>query len=46
MADRERGVLFTPGFVGTDEITEVAEGIERLVEELASWIGASTEERA
>ena len=27
--------LFTPGFMGTDDITQAAEGIERMVEELA-----------
>lgn len=41
VADRDRRVLFTPGFVGTDEITEAAEGIERLVGELAGWLGGS-----
>lgn len=38
-ADDERNTLFTPGFMGTDEVTEVAEGIDRLVEELARRLG-------
>ena len=40
--DRERGELFTPGFMATDEITDAAEGIAALVDELARWIGPGT----
>jgi enhancing lycopene biosynthesis protein 2 len=39
--DRERGELFTPGFMATDEITEVAAGIGALIDELAGWIGST-----
>jgi enhancing lycopene biosynthesis protein 2 len=38
--DREGGELFTPGFMATDEITEVAAGIGALIDELADWIGS------
>ena len=37
--DEERRTLFTPGFMASDSVTEVAEGIERLVDELARWLG-------
>jgi len=34
-ADEARGTLFTPGFMGGDSMSEVAAGIERLVQELS-----------
>ena len=38
--DRDHRMLFTPGFMGTDEITEVATGIDALVDELVRWMDA------
>ncbi len=40
VTDDERGWLFTPGFMASDSMTEVAEGIDRLVDELARRVGA------
>jgi enhancing lycopene biosynthesis protein 2 len=40
VVDEARGTLFTPGFMGTDEIAEAACGLERLVEEIARRVGA------
>lgn len=37
--DDEKKTLFTPGFMGSSDITEVAAGIERLVDALASMVG-------
>ncbi len=39
VADEERRTLFTPGFLGTDDPLAVADGIERLVDRLALWLG-------
>ena len=39
VVDEERMTLFTPGFMGTDDITEAARGLDRLVEELARRLG-------
>lgn len=39
--DEERRTLFTPGFMGTGDLEEVAVGVERLAERLAGWLGAS-----
>jgi len=39
VVDEERRTLFTPGFMGTGDLEEVAEGIDRLVEHLARWLG-------
>jgi len=35
VADEERRTLFTPGFMATDDLLAVAEGIERLADRLA-----------
>jgi enhancing lycopene biosynthesis protein 2 len=39
VADDERMTLFTPGFMGTDDITEAARGLDRLVDEIARRLG-------
>jgi enhancing lycopene biosynthesis protein 2 len=39
VVDEERKTLFTPGFMGSDDLEEVAEGIERLADHLARWLG-------
>lgn len=41
IVDAERRTLFTPGFLGSDSVTDVALGIERLVEQLGRWLGVS-----
>jgi enhancing lycopene biosynthesis protein 2 len=37
--DEERRTVFTPGFMASDDIEEVAGGIDRLAERLAGWLG-------
>jgi enhancing lycopene biosynthesis protein 2 len=39
VVDDERRTLFTPGFLATDEITDAARGLERLVDELSRRLG-------
>jgi enhancing lycopene biosynthesis protein 2 len=39
VVDPERKSLFTPGFMGSSDVVEVAAGIERLADELARMIG-------
>ena len=39
VVDEERRTLFTPGFMATDDLLTVAEGIERLADRLAGWLG-------
>lgn len=39
VVDDERRSLFTPGFMATDEITDAAQGLDRLVDELAERLG-------
>ncbi len=39
VVDEERRTLFSPGFMGTGSLEEVALGIDRLVEHLARWLG-------
>lgn len=40
VADEERRTLFTPGFLGSGNPLEVAEGIDLLADRLAGWLGA------
>jgi enhancing lycopene biosynthesis protein 2 len=37
--DDERRVVFTPGFMGSDDVTEVAQGIDRLADEICRFLG-------
>jgi enhancing lycopene biosynthesis protein 2 len=46
VADDERMTLFTPGFMGTDDITEAARGLDRLVDELARRLGMDSDNGA
>jgi enhancing lycopene biosynthesis protein 2 len=39
VVDSKRNYLFSPGFMGTDDITQAAEGIEKLAAELARSLG-------
>jgi enhancing lycopene biosynthesis protein 2 len=39
IVDEERRTLFTPGFMATDDIVEVASGIDKLIDHLARWLG-------
>jgi enhancing lycopene biosynthesis protein 2 len=39
VVDEERRTLFTPGFMGSSDLEEVAEGIDRLADHLARWLG-------
>lgn len=41
IADEHERVLFTPGFMGSDDLSEVATGLQRLVVRLADWLRAS-----
>jgi len=46
VADDERVTLFTPGFMGTDDITEAAQGLDRLVDEIARRLGRTPDDGA
>jgi enhancing lycopene biosynthesis protein 2 len=37
--DEEKRTVFTPGFMGSSDVAEVAAGVERLVDELARMVG-------
>ncbi|MBZ5640391.1 MAG: isoprenoid biosynthesis protein ElbB [Acidobacteriia bacterium] len=45
VVDEERRTLFTPGFMGSDDLEEVAVGIDRLADHLARWLGVHPELR-
>ena len=46
VVDEERKTLFTPGFMGTDDITDVARGLDRLVDEIARRLGMASADGA
>jgi enhancing lycopene biosynthesis protein 2 len=45
VVDEDRRTVFTPGFMASDDLEEVAEGIERLADHLARWLGLHPELR-
>ena len=46
VVDDERRTIYTPGFMATDEITDAAQGLDRLVDELARQLGIVPESGA